>query len=103
MKIAVPNKKGFISPQLNQFTKYSIFKVQEGSLRFTHVLDISAGKNYQDTALALRKQGVKVALVNRIGRRAYEKFSQNKIKVIEGYHGSISNAVEKYLAHYGKV
>lgn len=102
MRIAVPNKRGFISPQLNQFTRYSIFQAQPGSARFTHVSDVQACKNFCETALTLHKLGVNVTLVNRIGRRAQEKFLQNKINVVEGYQGAISRAVEKYLSNHAK-
>jgi len=98
MKIAVPNKRGFISPHLNQFTKYSIFKVQNNSVNLVNVLDVSKGKNYHDIALALRKEGVEITLVNRIGRRAYESFVKHRLKVVDGYKGSVSNAVEKYMS-----
>lgn len=100
MKIAVPNRRGFISPQLNQFTKYSIFKIHNSTPALISVLDVSKRKNYHDIALALRKEGVEITLVDRIGHRAYESFTKHKLRVMDGYKGSVTKAVEKYIARH---
>ncbi|MCF8010220.1 MAG: hypothetical protein K9L17_03975 [Clostridiales bacterium] len=102
MKIAVPNKQGFISPQLNQFTKYSIFTINGNNYNLIDVLDVSHEKNYHDIAIVLRNEGVEITLVNRIGRRAYESFIKQQLKVIDGYKGAVSNAVEEYIGNSKK-
>lgn len=98
-QIAIPTKEGFVDDHFGHCAYYTLYLIDESNTpvqeeRLESPQGCGCKSNIANT---LREKGVTIMLAGNMGDGAYQKLTEQGIRVIRGCHGKTDEVLKQYL------